>query len=810
MSTTRGVGYMGRYLEVKYTNQSGGGGSKGFTAEIQLKNAGLGEIPSEGWKLMLHHIHPIAKEILQMHDFLLVAKDQLKMRAIQGNLYSVEPTEKFKPLLPGTHITFIVFGHLPFSNKYKTVYPNWYVWFGDLEPVILESTTSAGLPFVEGFDGPDANWGPADRFNRNKFRDLKRFGQPVIPTPVEYRVQTDIKSEVFLSVDGYFRVTFPNDFENEGRLLEDKLSLISNKKENSGKRKFHISLKRGKAMFNSSTNTTNLILEDAYSVQISRNGCIIMAENPSGMCYGTQTLLSLLANDEDHLPTVHITDAPRYKVRSFMLDISRNFFNIHEIKLIIDMMATYKLNTLHLHLTDDQGWRLEFPGLPELTQVGSQRCHTTQEDIHLFPYHGTHPLCKYTSKKFLSVENYVDLLKYAKDRHVRIQPEFDFPGHSHAAVVAMAYRTKRLSEQGEQNEFEIKDRLDTSVHYQVGGYKDTTINPCMNTTYNFLDFIVSTIVLIHKPIQPLEYLHLGGDEVPESAFESSPACLDFLSRSMQMIKPAELQQYFIIRARMILHKHDLKLAVWEDGMMTSMKEPLDLKGPQKDIMVNIWKRNLDGLRSFSNKNYQVVDSSSTHLYLDHSQDPSQLDRGFNWATNFTDAQKIFEYKPMCLDTASEVPIKADRIIGIQASLWTELVWTNSQLEKQLFPRLFAFAQKAWYKASWEDKCGSPSSNERMAEDYELFINSVSYKELARLDRLGIQYYIPPPGVRLTDGKIEVNSAIPGLPILYSQERGQALWQKLNSPINHPASGGVLYFITRGSWGVGVVSLLHSQ
>ena len=223
---------------------------------------------------------------------------------------------------------------------------------------------------------------------------------------------------------------------------------------------------------------------------------------------------------------------PRFAYRGLYLDVARNFQQPETIKQAIDMMAHYKLNRLTFGVSNDEGWRLEIKGIPELTEIGSRRGHTENELDHLYPAYGSGP---YPDAKenhgsgFYSREQFIDLLQYAQKRHVEIIPEINFPGHARAAVKSMEARTKRIKDSGSSEPaYTLHDPNDQSEYSSVQAYNDNVICPCQESVYQFLEAVVSDLVTIYQEADvKFNTVHTGGDEVPAGIWQKSPLCIRF-------------------------------------------------------------------------------------------------------------------------------------------------------------------------------------------------------------------------------------------------------------------------------------------
>ena len=477
----------------------------------------------------------------------------------------------------------------------------------------------------------------------------------------------------------------------------------------------------------------------------------------------------------------------------------------------MDAMAMYKMNKLHLHLSDDEGWRLEIPGLEELTHFGGKRCHDTK--ICLAPQLGSGAATGTSGTSYLTTREYKEILKHAKKLHIEVIPEFDMPGHAHAAIKAMEYRYIKYKHSANQTVHENADMYllselgDTSEYISIQMFRDNAVNPCLNSTYDFVDHILARLIDIHQDISPLKLFHMGGDEVAKGAWLKSSACQRLISRNSQIRSAKDLKEYFILKLSKITSRYQVDLGAWEDGLIHE-KTPFNRK---KFLNNNVYSYAWDNVwewgafnRAYilANAGYKNVMSHATHLYLDHPYEPDPEERGFYWATRYTDTQKTFGYMPdnlyananvelsgktitekeLCKEKSACPPLtNPANIIGMQGQLWSETVRTKDQLFCMLFPRLLAVAERSWHKASFESQNTEEARNKIRNSEWETFANILGYKELNRLDTMGINYRIPLPGAKVEAGKLVAKSTFPGLKIEYSTEDRKD-WQEYKSDV----------------------------
>jgi hexosaminidase len=310
--------------------------------------------------------------------------------------------------------------------------------------------------------------------------------------------------------------------------------------------------------------------EEYYELCIDGQQIRISAATPHGVFNGTQTLLGLLKGQESlfRLEAMSIQDYPDLLYRGQMLDIARNYTTVDHLKKLIDILSSYKLNVLQFHFSDDEGWRLEIPGLEELTAIGSRRGHTTDEKDWLYPAYdgGYDPYAATSGNGYYTREEFIDLLRYAAERHVQVIPEIESPGHARAAIVAMNVRYKKYidTDPEKAKEYLLSDLQDTSRYISAQAYTDNVMNVALPSTYRFMEKVIQEIVAMYKEAgAPLTTIHLGGDEVAKGAWMGSPLCR-VLMEEQGMEKAHDLAEYFITRVADCLQQHHLSFNGWQE------------------------------------------------------------------------------------------------------------------------------------------------------------------------------------------------------------------------------------------------------
>ncbi|MQY72595.1 MAG: family 20 glycosylhydrolase, partial [Dehalococcoidia bacterium] len=509
------------------------------------------------------------------------------------------------------------------------------------------------------------------------------------------------------------------------------------------------------------------------------------------------------------LDLTNIEDAPRFPYRGLHLDVSRNFHSKESVKKLLDLMSFYKLNKFHMHLSDDEGWRLAIDGLPELTELGASRGHTIDELQNLYPAYGSGPFSdpaiSYGTGHY-SREDFIEILKYATARHIEIIPEIDIPGHARAAIKAMNARYEKYMAQGEPEkarEFLLHDFEDQSEYTSAQNYHDNVICVCLESSYAFIESVVADIVAMYQAAgAPLTAIHCGGDEVPHGAWEKSPVCQTFLQEHPEIGGVDNLHIYFLRRFVNILARHDIKVAGWEEIALrkgsegtseTLMPNPEFLEdGFQTYVWNAVWGWGGEDLAyRLANFGYPVIMCNASNLYFDLAYNPDPAETGLNWS-GYVDTRKPFELTPLDiiktattdmygnpLDIETLTREKArlsdegkKNFLGIQAQLWSEILRGPDLLEYMAFPKLLGLAERAWATTpGWTEIENREARFEALEDDWNIFVNMLGQRELPRLEYLygGVNYRIPLPGAVYQDGLLKANVRFPGLTIRYSTD-----------------------------------------
>lgn len=420
---------------------------------------------------------------------------------------------------------------------------------------------------------------------------------------------------------------------------------------------------------------------------------VLIAGKGAGLFYGVQTLIQLLSTNGTFMsvPCAEITDYPRFAYRGFMLDVCRHFFSVDVVKKYIDLMASYKLNNFHWHLTDDQGWRIEIKKYPKLTEIGSHRAQTV-----IGNYHDRTPQQFDNTPEggYYTQDQIRDVVKYAAARYVNIVPEIEMPGHSEAALAAYP----ELS-------------CDPSLNYKVaetwGVFHD--IYCPSEKTFSFLQDVLTEVMGLF----PGKYIHVGGDEAPKDVWKKSAFCQN-LMKQLGLKTEDQLQSYFIQRMEKFINSQGRSMIGWDEILEGGLS-------PNATVMS--WRGEEGGIAAAQQGHHVIMTPGSGGLYIDQQQSKQNLEPLS--IGGYDPLSKIYSYNPTP-DVLT--PDQQKYIIGVQANLWTEYIPTEKKVDYMVLPRLFALSEVAW----------SPLAN----KNYNDFANVRLPEHLAKLDAAGFNYRVP--------------------------------------------------------------------
>ncbi len=435
--------------------------------------------------------------------------------------------------------------------------------------------------------------------------------------------------------------------------------------------------------------------DEGYVLKADRNSVKIAARTPRGVFYGMQTLMQLLPAEiespflvegvEWRIPAVTVKDEPAFGYRGLHLDVCRHFADVEFIKKQLDVLAMFKINVFHWHLTDDQGWRVEIKKYPELTRAGATRIDGELTQYGPFYY---------------TQEQIKEVVAYAKERFIEVIPEIELPGHAVAAVAAYPYLSCTGRSIPVRNLWGVSDDVFCAGNEEV---------------FAFLEDVFEEII----PLFESEYIHIGGDECLKNKWEQCEKCqarIRELGLADDEASTAEqkLQSYFVERIEAFLLKHGKKIIGWDEILEGGISE---------SATVMSWRGEAGGI-SAANKGHDIIMTPVESLYLDKFQGSPKIQPVT--IGGYLPLERVYEYDPV---PESIAPERRHHVLGAQGNMWNEYNYCESDMEYDIYPRIIALAELTW--------------TEKDGKDYDDFLRRLDNQRV-RLDMHDINYYIPLP------------------------------------------------------------------
>ena len=459
---------------------------------------------------------------------------------------------------------------------------------------------------------------------------------------------------------------------------------------------FAVSDKEGNNSIALLTDASLDVNEEGYTLEVTGKGVAVKAKTPQGLFYGLQTFMQLLPAEAESqsvvndiawkVPAVTVLDEPRFGYRGMMLDPCRHFMTVEETKKTLDVMALFKMNRMHWHLTDDQGWRIEIKKYPKLTEIGSKR---TEGEGH--EYGG-----------YYSQEEIKDIVRYAADRFITVIPEIELPGHGMAAIAAYP----ELSCRGEQ----LTPRI-------IWGVEEIVFCAGKESTFEFLEDVFKEVVELF----PSEYVHIGGDECPKKEWKVCPLCQKRIREEGLTAKDGHsaeerLQSYFVQRMEKVLAKYGKKIIGWDEILEGGL-------APTATVMS--WRGEKGGIDAAEMNHDVIMTPQNDGMYLDRYEGDYKIDPVTIGGK--ATIEDVYKYNP----TPQELVEKGKEkyVLGVQCNTWSEYMYTNDLREYRIYPRMLAVAEIAW-----------TSLDNKNYKDFERRLDNAC----VRLDAYNINYYIPQP------------------------------------------------------------------
>ncbi len=609
----------------------------------------------------------------------------------------------------------------------------------------------------------------------------------IIPTPSEITIldgESSLKSEYKVFVD-------------------ESLNLDINTVKSLFVENFNVDIKNSKDHDISVQYIDNL-LEESYKLSIDENKISIEASDRAGALYGLQSLKQLfLASSLENkmLKHMNISDSPRFSYRGMLLDISRNFYGPDKIKQILDYLSFFKINHLDFRLTDDEGWRLEIPGLEELTEVGSKRAYTKDEFESLIPMYGSGPDINSTGSGYLSRVDFIEILQYADYRNIKVIPQISYPSHMRSAIISMDVRYQKYMELGNQEEAEkylLSDPDDESEYYSAQGFDDNIACICRESAFTFYEKVIDEIYLMYQEAGvELNKFGIAADELPYGAWQKSPICDQYMEENSITGDYNALYEIMQRRVYDKLSTYNATMTGWDDILLklteknqseTQIKD--FFKGD--DVLLFVWKNDWgqgrqDMIYKYANLGYKTVMSNSSAFYFDMVDDKDLDNVGLSWSgyADYKDMWTVDVFdifndsygveknnisKEYIESSEKLNPSNRDNIIGIQSQIWSETIRNEDILDYMFMPNIIVFSQKAWSQDPEWMKISDKTKREFTLEfEWNKFTNTIGQRVLPIIDNIygGLSYDLPKPGGIIKNDSLYANSVFPGLNIKYT-------------------------------------------
>ncbi len=774
-------------------------------AAFTIYNQSKMTMENRGWALFFSQLPPTPI----IEDSVRAAK----VVHINGDWFKLIPSKNFR-LLPGDSIRINYCGTGFMIKKTDAALGMYFVFYdaNDKERGIVP----VGKQIIGDFNRPEQLKRtpedesvvptPESRYAANLKLNLlnENLENNIIPTPRSFK---NGKEPVI--IDKKWQIFYGEGIDSEAGYLTRRLKELTGE---------DFTIVKGKPdhqkAFSLQLESGQTVKSESYQLTIDpKNGVKMEGKDAAGVFYAIQSFLAslpassfLIKKSQLQATSLKISDEPRFPYRGLQFDMSRSFQTKETMLKMLDIMAFYKLNHFLFYFMEDEGWRVEIPGLPELTQIGSRRLHGNLSDPGLHPSYGSGPFAdakdSYGSGYFTSDE-FVEMLKFAKERHISVIPVINFPAHVRSAIKSMEFRYQRLMKEGkvaEANEYRLIDPEDTSRYISAQGYHDNVVCVGRESVYHFYDTAVKGIrQMYEKAGVPMEIFHTGGDEVATGAWNGSPMVKKLLAEHPE-IKPDDksLQAYCFRRISVILKDNGVKdIGGWEEAALISDangKPTPNFEFVGKGLLPYLWN-NTEGAEDLgyklANAGYKVVLCDVSNFYLDFPYDKDPVEPGNYWA-GFLDTKQFYAFAPFDLfktttktamgrtiDTdkeySSKVRLKPEarkNILGVQAQIWSETIKGEAMLEYYYLPRLIAFSETAWSpERKWETIENKDAREKQLTIEWSKLANILALKELPRLSALngGYNFRIPLPGAMIKDGMLYANVEFPGLEIRYTTD-----------------------------------------
>lgn len=746
----------------------------------------------------------------------------VKIEPVNGCYYKMYPTSRYRELLPGDSlaVTFrCSYALIKNSHAPEGMYMVLKEGERESAPVAVTCRTLPlkgekqwSRPGVRELPYPDGETVYKDNMRFEGVPDLENAD--ILPSVKKWE-----KESGETVITGRVVVSALPDFENEKNYLEEQLP--------------------AKGIVVAPEAAVNIMLENLpegiipvndefYRLQIADGKVRIQGNTTHGVFNGIQTFLSLMKGKAlpYELENMVITDYPDLSYRGVMIDIARNYTAPENLMKLLDILSSYKLNVLHFHFSDDEAWRLEIPGLEELTEVGARRGHTLDERNCLYPaYDGCFDPedTLSSSNGYYTRQDFVALLQHARARHIQVIPEIESPGHARAAIVSMKARYEKYKDvqPDKAQEYLLSDFADTSVYYSAQAYTDNVMNAALPSVYRFFGKVTDELIEMYAEAGvPLLTIHIGGDEVPEGVWMGSPECRKLMTEQ-QMEKPHDLSEYFLKNITAMLEAKGISTAGWQEAAL-GHDAATDREVRERFAGVYCWETlpwwgGDEVPYRLANNGYPVILCNVNNFYLDmaynkHPDEPGLYWGGFN--TEYTSFNMLpYDIYRSSRQDASGLPVDLEKagagkvnltekgaahIVGVQGQLFSETIRNYDMVEYYLFPKIFGLVERGWNASpEWSKIRDAAAEEQAYRKALRIYHAKITGKEMPFLIDRDVNFRIAQPGLHIENGKLYANSPIPSAQIRYTldgsdPDENSALWSAPVAYASQPVKARLFY------------------
>ncbi|MCH5246303.1 MAG: family 20 glycosylhydrolase [Muribaculaceae bacterium] len=462
----------------------------------------------------------------------------------------------------------------------------------------------------------------------------------------------------------------------------------------------------------------------------------------------------LIPANQSGLPAAIIEDYPSFNYRAMMMDIARNYFNVSKLQNLVHILASYRFNTLHFHPVDDEAWRLEIPGLPELTNVGARRGYTTDESsylVQIFSGNGNPDTDEGTANGYLTRQEFIDFLKYCHSLGINVIPEIESPGHARAAIKAMQARARMT---GDTSYLLSEGDADTSVFTSAQAFHDNVMNPALPGTYKFMAHLFDELISMYDEARvPLMGIHIGGDEVPAQAWESSPAVQRMMAEN-KLTTQRQVHAAFVDSLARLLSERGIKMYGWQE-IANGHEDDYNRRISVVTGGVNCWTHASQSIAAKAMEaGFPVILSCVNKCYLDQMYSNHPLEKGLNWGGN-VDEFATFSAYPSALgvDDYRATTSTGGSVVGLSGHLFGETLRRWEDVQNLILPKICGLAERAW---NTDSTYTESQFNAILAE-----------RELPLFARKGYNFHLRQPGLLIEENIIYMNSPYRNAVIRYT-------------------------------------------